>query len=435
MLEFHIYTDNPYVMGDIFAFFRYPFGIPFNHNPNRHRLENRHNVYHFHHHSVPYILLNNPYQPNQNQYEIFNHQNNSNNFIQEQKGHLRGLVNIESTCYMNSILECFSNIKELADYFQTPKMNQLACSNYNDENKLYPVFQEIIVNLWNIHLNTPYSPYNFKNRLGKLNPLFKGAYPNDAKDLLTFILLKLHEELNNTKSNNMNLHLTSVNEQKDKKLMFKLFSKFFMNNYRSVISGLFYGIMYTISECRYCNVKLYNYQTFNFIIFPLQEVLKYKISLTNFTSNCNNTVSIEDCFKHYQLTTKLSDYYCNNCKRQVICNYTNIFSILPNIIIIILNRGKGLQYKVNISFENENLGLKDYVEYCKDESVYELIGLVTHYGESNASGHFTAKCKSPIDGYWYLYNDQIVTKIGYFDKDSFAQGNPYILFYKKLRFQ
>ena len=73
------------------------------------------------------------------------------------------------------------------------------------------------------------------------------------------------------------------------------------------------------------------------------------------------------------------------------------------------------------------------MEYYKDESIYELIGLVTHYGESNANGHFMARCKSPIDGNWYLYNDQIVTKIGFFDKHSFSQGNPYILFYKKIK--
>ena len=60
----------------------------------------------------------------------------------------------------------------------------------------------------------------------------------------------------------------------------------------------------------------------------------------------------------------------------------------------------------------KRMTLKQYVEYSKDECIYELIGLVTHYGESNAGGHFMARCKSPIDGNWYLYNDQNVTKIG-----------------------
>ena len=64
----------------------------------------------------------------------------------------------------------------------------------------------------------------------------------------------------------------------------------------------------------------------------------------------------------------------------------------------------------------------------------DLIGLVTHYGESSINGHFMARCKSPIDGMWYLYNDQIINKIGYFNKEEFMKGNPYILFYKKINF-
>ena len=96
-----------------------------------------------------------------------------------------------------------------------------------------------------------------------------------------------------------------------------------------------------ISESDY----IYKYCT---TIYPC--VTSQKMSLTNFTSNCNNTVTIEDCFKHYKLTTTLNNYYCNFCKNIVNSNYTTKFSILTNVFIIILNRGQGLQYKVNISF-------------------------------------------------------------------------------------
>ena len=113
--------------------------------------------------------------------------------------------------------------------------------------------------------------------------------------------------------------------------------------------------------------------------------------------------------------------------------FAAFLSVLPNIIIIILNRGTGLQYKVKIDFE-ENLDLKNYVEFFKDQAFYELIGVVTHYGDSGASGHFMARCKSPIDGFWYLYNDAIIQKLEYFTKENFLQGNPYILFYKKTKF-
>jgi ubiquitin C-terminal hydrolase len=369
---------------------------------------------------------------NDNNYDT--NEENLLDYIDPDKKHLRGLVNIASTCYMNSILQCFINIKELAVYFQSEKITNLSLIYKDDNQKLFPAFQEVIKELWDPIAKSPYSPYNFKKRLGQMNPLFQGALPNDAKDLLTFILLQLHEELNKSKNNNNINNVNYMNMQNDQKSMFKSFCKYFADNNRSIISGLFYGIFYNITQCINGHI-FYNYQTFNFIIFPLDKVLKYKIQSNNFISNFNNTVTIEDCFKYYEYPTILNDYYCNICNKQCNCNYISKFSIMPNIIIIILNRGRGLEHKVNISFQNENLGLNKFVEYFKEDSVYELIGLVTHYGDSSASGHFMARCKSPIDDEWYLYNDSIVQKIGYFNNETFAQGNPYILFYKKINFQ
>ena len=221
--------------------------------------------------------------------------------------------------------------------------------------------------------------------------------------------------------------------QQDKKAMLNYFVPHFESNYRSIISELFYGLTYNQTQCQFCKRILYNYQTMNFLIFPLAQVLNYKMQSVNFQNNFNNTVTLEDCFKYNQNITPLNDYYCNICKQTSTALYASFISVSPNIIIIILNRGVGLQYKVKIDFE-ENLDLKNYVEFFKDQAFYELIGVVTHYGESGASGHFMARCKSPIDGFWYLYNDAIIQKLEYFTKENFLQGNPYILFYKKTKF-
>ena len=377
---------------------------------------------------------------NQNNNININKNLNQNNFNKnikkqqnfEQPSHLRGLVNIANTCYMNSIIQCFAHIIELFEYFQKPKFIELTKAANKDQ-KLFPVFSELINLMWIPSDPSPLYPRIFKERLGQMNELFRGPIPNDAKDLLTFILMQLHEELNKPKNNNTNMNqniIPSIEMQKNKTLMLKYFAEFFIANYRSIISELFYGLNYNETQCILCGTALYNYQTFNFLIFPLFEVLNYKIKSINFQTNFNSTVTLEDCFDYNQSHMILNEYYCNACRRNSKGRYTNFLSALPNIIIIILNRGVGLQYKVKIDFD-ENIDLRKYVDNFKDNSFYELIGVVTHYGESGANGHFMARCKSPLDNFWYLYNDAIVQKIGYFTKEKFLQGNPYILFYKR----
>lgn len=337
---------------------------------------------------------------------------------------------------MNSILQCFGHIPELYNYFKKDKMSNLAKIPYFQNNQLFPVFREVLMELWNTSNIFPYIPINFKTRLGEMNPLFKGPYPNDAKDLLTFILMQIHEELNNPSNNNLNENYinNNIEIQKNKKLMFNNFRNNFMNNYRSIISDLFFGIIYSKSECNFCKINLYNYELFNFLTFPLENILQYKKRINNYNNNYNYSISIEDCFQYSQLTTKLNNYYCIHCNRICQCDFTTYVSILPNIIVIILERGVENQSDIKITFE-ENIKLNNYVEFLKDDCMYELIGVVTYYRKDSNNGHFVAKCISPIDGKWYLYNDSKVKEIGYFNKDEFYEGYPYILFYKKFRFK
>ena len=78
------------------------------------------------------------------------------------------------------------------------------------------------------------------------------------------------------------------------------------------------------------------------------------------------------------------------------------------------------------------LNLSNYIEYKNTGFNYELIGVITHIGESSMSGHFIAYCKDPISNNWHKYNDAIVTEVNNFQEEVINFAMPYLLFYQKV---
>ena len=360
-----------------------------------------------------------------------------------------GLQNIGATCYMNATLQCFCHIEKFVNFFK--------CNSFkNEKNNLSSSFKILIENLWpkkfeNLSIindnnkNNYYAPEEFKKKISIMNPLFDGIAANDSKDLVNFIIMTLHSELNKSKDiidNNNN----PIIDQSNQKLVFNLFAQDFMAKNKSIISDLFYSINCNITECLNCHNKLYNYQTYFFLTFPLEEVRKFKMqnnfnniqpNFNNFFLNYNiinnNIVNIYDCFDYDRKVTIMSginSMYCNRCKINCSGSMYTYLTTGPEILIILLNRGKGIQFDVKIHFE-EKLNLYNYIEYKNTGYNYRLIGVITHIGESSMNGHFVAYCRDPIIYKWYKYNDAIVSEINNFGEViNFAM--PYLLFYQKI---
>ena len=56
----------------------------------------------------------------------------------------------------------------------------------------------------------------------------------------------------------------------------------------------------------------------------------------------------------------------------------------PEIIIIILNRGKGIQYKVKINFPIQ-LNLYNFIDFKEAGYNYELIGVITSASKTGST--------------------------------------------------
>ena len=180
------------------------------------------------------------------------------------------------------------------------------------------------------------------------------------------------------------------------------------------------------------------------IQMQMGQIMPYMSNMNNIMLLCQpyfanlqniNTVSITDCFDFNQkieTMTGENSMYCNKCKIQATAFYNSYIITSPEIIIIILNRGKGIEFNVKLEF-SDFLNIQNYVKMNNNNQCnYKLIGVVTHLGESGASGHFIAYCRSPIDEKWYNYNDDLFFPVDDFKKQVIDYAMPYILFYQKI---
>ena len=368
---------------------------------------------------------------------------------------LIGLNNIGSTCYKNSVLQCLSQTHDLTNYFLKEENKEKIINNNiakknNGELQLCPIYYDLIKNLWKKHASfKSFSPFNFMKSIEIMTTndsvQFSLNEAGDAKDFIIFILERMHNELkkpisNKTPFNQENAE-TQLNQYDKKNALYHFMSEF--QKETSIISDVFYGFNETTNVCQFCknnyNSKgkqepiCYNYGIFNILIFPLDEVRKYRDNF--YQAKDAGMVTLFDCFCYNQKSdhfTGDNKNYCNICRQLYDSIYTSKIFVPSNVLIMILNRGKGNMYKVKIDFSVQ-IDISDFVLQKEKKELYNLYGVITHIGESGPNAHFVAACRSPVDGNWYRYNDATVTPISDFQKEVYNFGTPYILFYEKQK--
>ena len=343
---------------------------------------------------------------------------NNNIEVQPNRRCRIGLENIGATCYMNATLQCLCNIPQLQNYFL-----------YNNEiskkpnSKLSRSFRDLMRNLYTKEDKKSYAPKEFKELIGNMNSLFRGINANDSKDLILFLYEKIHEELNILN----NYNNTEQNIPND---LLQFRQNYYSLN-SSIIEKTFYSEQITIYQCDNCKNETTNYGIQNIIIFPLEKI---RINLARKFPNGYICVNLEDCFKELcqpEYMQGENKMYCNNCGVQSDAKYFTKMNNCPEVMTIILNRGKGNEFDVEFDFPL-NINIKNYVHLKNQCTEYDLIAVLVHTGGNDMSGHFFAFCKSNVDNKWYLYNDSIVSECtSDYNNQIKNTGLPYVLFYQR----
>ena len=334
--------------------------------------------------------------------------NSNNNYLNNYEPltqHKTGIQNIGQTCYMNATIQALSHISMLSYYL----LKRYIQNSFDIENQtLVSAYSSLLYELYFPQEKQKYiSPNIFKEIIGFLNPLFKGMHTADAKDLIFFMIEKMHQELNPIKqqtNNNIDFAQQEINSRNEN-LMLQLFINDFQQKNKTILSDIFYGITRSIMTCNKCKITKYSFQTFNLLVFQLKDIKDTKKK---------KHINLYDAFevdKKEELLEGDNMIYCNKCGCLTNGKHQQQIYSLPKVLIIILNRGKDnkdfneqFDFPVTLDFSDKNIIIR------KDTNqLFYLCGIVTHLGESGTGGHFIAYCRNGPDAQFYCYNDAAVT--------------------------
>ncbi|KAL4474713.1 hypothetical protein ABPG72_002306 [Tetrahymena utriculariae] len=188
---------------------------------------------------------------------------------------LCGLQNLGNTCFMNSALQCLSNVEELTTFM----VNNDYVNDLNPENSLGAnghlavSYADLVRDIWQ-GSDSSVSPHYLKKVIGKFAPQFYGYSQQDSQELLSYLLDGLHEDLNRIKKKPL-VEAIDYSGGKDQEMALEFFKNYKKRN-DSVISDLMVGQFKSTLICpdKNCRKISITFDPFLTLSVPIPRVTK-----------------------------------------------------------------------------------------------------------------------------------------------------------------
>ena len=354
---------------------------------------------------------------------------------------------------LNSVAQLLSSIKEIRDYLFEVNYSTIT------ENKHIYILSFMFINIINqlYGKNKNKNDDNFKKLEYIINFMTFNSNFKTISDCLYFILNTLHQELNLSENNKIHIiNLISLESPLNyENETLKEFTRYYKENYNSIISNNFNWIRKQTCICQNCNKYMCKFQSFPALGFNLDEIhdytikqqteyqsIKYQFSGDQYLLNQkiqeyiqkkqNVPIDITDCFNYYlkkEYPNKIGCCFCN----KGLCKDKNSFYQTPYYFIFILFRGQGTYPKsINIK---EELNLETYLDNTNIHKKYKLMGLINNLRNKEENNFYSIIRNS--NQKWILFKDSNISEIEDIKKilsseDSTKKSS--ILLYKALKY-
>jgi ubiquitin C-terminal hydrolase len=437
---------------------------------------------------------------------------------------LIGLVNLGNTCYLNSVLQMFSNIPEFKNYFLQRQYqydlftNVKRCQGELENNiinidriaaycseKISGQFEKLFRHMWAYYNDEQIiKPNSFKKALGKKNGDFNSHNQQDAHECIVVLLDIIEDELSKEttleplyqrdelktialfemESDNIN-KLPDSDEKRYRSVVLRQLEDAaagYMKRYKqlaylkrkyakkhSKIDDLFAVGQIDTLECTNCKYMSHTYCDSYCLMLEIPENKfteqdiqdKIKEIHLPFLNNPDKTYNVpehyinsfrrkkaidalsqkdrgskytlDDCLK-LTLNEELLDFErtCDFCKtNNKSLKRSSLFNI-PKYLILSLKRFDHLTNTKKSHFIEfpEDLDIARYIDselpsHLDTNTKYTLISVINHVGILGG-GHYYCYSRNILDGQWYNYNDEQVSRI-----DNVVTESAYIMVYAR----
>jgi len=272
----------------------------------------------------------------------------------ETTGGASGLRNIGNTCFMNSVLQCLSNTKQLTNYLLNDEhLREINTSNSSMKGSLIKAFATVIKGLWK-GSGRVVDPSSLKGAVNRFAPRFSGYNQEDSQEFLRYLLEGLHEDVNRvlTKPTPINSEIDSslsVCEQAMEAW------KRYIRRDDSQLVDLFVGQLKSTLRCSECSHESVTFEAFWDLSLGIP-ARSGDVSLLD----CLDSFTKEEVLDGDEMPT------CERCKTRRRCTKRYSLYRLPTILVVHLKRfSQSDRFKQKLSstvtFPLNGLNLSKYV--------------------------------------------------------------------------